>query len=156
MVALSKVAEGLERCTNVGFSTLNYCPETVLVHCAFLLAHNEAGQSLVGMEKCTCSQVVRIVSETVREVTTQTRQTDCRKFLDAETKGLEFKIHFWVFTSLLKSYDTLDPGESPEEDYLDSFPPLPPFDINFYVSLVHEIGWADLLVEVRVYVHGSP
>ena len=149
MAARLKVVGSLERRCNIALSDMNYCPETVLVHCAFLLADKEAGQSLIGAEKGNCRRVVQIVSEAIREVTREAIQDNTRKLLQVEMKELEFKIHSWVFTSLLKCYGVFGPGESPEEDYFDSFPPLPQFDINFYLQLVHEVGWGDLLVEVR-------
>ena len=152
MAARLKVVGSLERRCNIALSDLDYCPETVLVQCAFLLADKEAGQSLIGAEKGNCRRVVQIVSEAIREVTKEAIQDNTRKLFQVEIKEIEFKIHSWVFTSLLKCYGIFGPGESPEEDYFDSFPPLPQFDIKFYLQLVHEVGWGDLLVEVRTYI----
>lgn len=68
MAALLKVVENLERGC-MGVNEMNYCPETVLVHSAFLLADKEAGQSLNGAEKGKCGRLVHIVSATIREIT---------------------------------------------------------------------------------------
>lgn len=154
MAALLKVVENLERGC-MGVNEMNYCPETVLVHSAFLLADKEAGQSLNGAEKGKCGRLVHIVSATIREITREALRADTRKLLLGEVRQLEFKIHSWLFASLLKSYYSLDLDDSPEEDYFDSFPPLPQFGINFYLELVQDMEWSELLVEVgeRYHVH---
>ena len=81
---------------------MNYCPETVLVHGAFLLADKEAGQSLIGAEKGNCRRVIQIVSEAIREITREAIQDNARKLLQVEMEEFEFKIHSWVFTSFVK------------------------------------------------------
>ena len=162
-MALLKVASYVRentverRDSTVGFREINYCPETVLVHSAFLLA--ETVQKLDEIEKDKCSQVVKIVTGTVREITREVLHENTRKLRQIEVREIEFKIHSWVFYSLLKTSDYHDRGESLEEDdYFDSFPPLPQFGINFYVELVQELEWGELLVEVRensmhTYIH---
>ena len=131
---------------------MNYCPETVLVHSAFVLADKESGKNLNRVEKGECSRAVQLVSETIREVINEAPQADTRKLLQVEVRELEFKIHSWVFASLLKGYIGFDVGESPEEDYFHSFPPLPQFGVSFYLELVHDLGWGELLVEVRTEI----
>ena len=136
------------RGSTAGFREMNYCPETVLVHSAFLLA--ESVQKLDEIEKDKCSQVVKIVTGTVREITREVLRENTRKLRQIEVREIEFKIHSWLFYSLLKRSDCHDLGESlEEEDYFDSFPPLPQFGINFYLELVQELEWGELLVEVR-------
>ena len=138
----------IRRGSTAGFREMNYCPETVLVHSAFLLA--ETVQKLDEIEKDKCSQVVKIVTGTVREITREVLHENTRKLRQIEVREIEFKIHSWVFYSLLKRSDCHDLGESlEEEDYFDSFPPLPQFGINFYLELVQELEWGELLVEVR-------
>ena len=135
------------RGSTAGFREMNYCPETVLVHSAFLLA--ETVQKLDEIEKDKCSQVVKIVTGTVREITREVLHENTRKLRQIEVREIEFKIHSWVFYSLLKRSDCHDLGESlDEEDFFDSFPPLPQFGINFYLELVQELEWGELLVEV--------
>ena len=136
------------RGSRAGFREMNYCPETVLVHSAFLLA--ETVKKLDEIEKDKCSQVVKIVTGTVREITREVLHENTRKLRQIEVREIEFKIHSWVFYSLLKRSDCHDLGKSlEEEDYFDSFPPLPQFGINFYLELVQELEWGELLVEVR-------
>ena len=128
---------------------INYCPETVVVHTAFLLADREAVRGLNELEKGKCSKAIQIVSEAVREITQKSPLDEKSNSVhQVKATELEFKIHYWVFSFLVRRYGNLD-GESPGEDYLDSFPPLPQFGVNFYLGLVHEVGWSKLLVEVR-------
>ena len=128
----------------------SYCPETVLIHSAFLLAHKEAEKSLSEMEKGGRSKVAQIVSETIREVTSANFEPFGHELLQTEIKELEFQIHSWIFTSFLNDIGlvAVDQDDSAEEDFFHSFPPLPPFGVEFYLELVHEIGWQKYLVEV--------
>ena len=131
-------------------SIVSYCPETVLIHGAFLLAHKEAEKSLSKMEKGGSSKVAQIVSETIREVTSANFEPVGHELLQTEIKELEFQIHSWIFTSFLKDIGlvAIDQDDFAEEDFFHSFPPLPPFGVEFYLELVHEIGWQKYLVEV--------
>ncbi|KAJ7339439.1 hypothetical protein OS493_005837 [Desmophyllum pertusum] len=125
---------------------MNYCPETVLVHSAFLLANNVAARSLNELERGKCSQAVQIISGAIREITQESLLGE--KLLQVEVRQLEFKIHSWLFSSLFSSYGGLECGELSEEEYFDSFPPLPQIGVGFYLELVQEVGWSELLVEV--------
>lgn len=127
---------------------MNYCPETVVVHTAFLLADKEAVRGLNELQKDKCSKAIQIVSEAIREMTQKSHLDEENKLLQAEATELEFKIHSWVFSSLFRRYGGFASGESPGEDYFDSFPPLPQIGVSFYLELVHEVGWTELLVEV--------
>ena len=134
-----------------GFShskNMNYCPETVLVHTAFLLADKEAGQGLNELQKDKYSKAIQIVSEALREITQKSPLDEKNNLHQVEPTELEFKIHSWVFYSLFRRYGGFEFGESAEEDYFDSFPPLPQIGVSFYLELVHEVGWSELLVEV--------
>ncbi|KAK2553229.1 Gem-associated protein 4 [Acropora cervicornis] len=130
-------------------SSVSYCPETVLIHSAFLLAHKEAEKSLSEMEKGGSSKVAQIVSETIREVTSANFEPVGHELLQTEIKELEFQIHSWIFTSFLNDIGlvAIDQDDLAEEDFFHSFPPLPPFGVEFYLELVHEIGWQKYLVE---------
>ena len=132
----------------VRFKEINYCPETVVVHTAFLLADREAVRGLNELEKGKCSKAIQIVSEAIREITQKSPLDEKNNVHQVKATELEFKIHSWVFSSLFRKYGGLEVGESPEEDYLDSFPPLPQIGVNFYLGLVQEEGWNKLLVEV--------
>lgn len=127
---------------------MNYCPETVVVHTAFLLADKAAVRGLNELEKGKCSEAIQIVSGAIREITQKSPFGEKNKLLQIEVTELEFKIHSWVFYSLFRRYGGFEFGESPEEDYFDSFPPLPQIGVSFYLELVHEVGWNELLVEV--------
>ena len=131
---------------------MNYCPETVLVHTAFLLADNEVVQGLNESQKGKYCRAVQVVSGAIREITQGSLDLDEENEVhQVEVRQLEFKIHSWVFHSLCKGYvssESSDHEESPEYEYLDSFPPLPQFGVRFYLELVQEVGWSELLVEV--------
>lgn len=127
---------------------INYCPETVVVHTAFLLAEREAVRGLDELEKGKCSKAIQIVSEAIREMTQKSPLDEKNNLHQMEATELEFKIHSWVFSSLFRRYGGLEFGDSPEEDYYDSFPPLPQIGVSFYLELVQEVGWSELLVEV--------
>lgn len=129
-------------------SIMSYCPETVLIHGAFLLAHKEAEKNLSEMEKGGSSKVAQIVSQTIREVTSANFEPVGHELLQKEIKELEFQIHSWIFTSFLNGIGLVDQDDFLEEDFFHSFPPLPPFGVEFYLELVHEIGWQKYLVEV--------
>ena len=133
---------------------MNYCPETVLVHSAFLLANNVAARSLNELERGKCSQAVQIISGAIREITQESLLGE--KLLQVEVRQLEFKIHSWLFSSLFSSYGGLECGELSEEEYFDSFPPLPQIGVGFYLELVQEVGWSELLVEVCKYIALKP
>lgn len=133
----------------IRFKEINYCPETIVIHTAFLLADKEAVQGLNELEKGKCSKAIQIVSEAIREITQKSPLDEKNNLHQVKATELEFKIHSWVFSSLFRRYGDLEFGESTEEDYLDSFPPLPQFGVNFYVELVQKVGWSKLLVEVR-------
>ncbi|KAL9988358.1 hypothetical protein ACROYT_G002795 [Oculina patagonica] len=126
---------------------MNYCPETVLVHSAFLLAHNEAVRGLNELVKGECSKALQVVSGAIREITQGALVDEKHELLQVEIRELEFKIHSWVFYSLFRSYGGFGFSESAEEEYFDSFPPLPKIGVRFYVELVQEVEWSDLLVE---------
>lgn len=127
---------------------MNYCQETVLVHSAFLLAQSE--QSLTELEKGKCSRAAHIVSRAVKEITEELLVDDKGRLLQVEVRGLEFKIHSWVFASLFRGYGGLKFADSREADYFDSFPPLPQMGAGFYLELLQEVGWSQLLVEVSL------
>ena len=137
---------------NVGFicylKEMNYCPETVLIHCAFLLADKKAVQGLNEQEKDKCSKAVQVVSGAIREITQRLLVDEKHELLQVEVRELEFKIHSWVFYSLFRRYGGFGFSESPEEEYFDSFPPLPQIGVGFYLELVQEVEWSELLVEV--------
>lgn len=125
---------------------MNYCPETVIVHSAFFLA--ESLQSLTKLEKGKGTKAVQIVSKAIKEVTGELLVDDKGRLPQVEVRRLEFKIHSWIFASLLKAYGGLKFDDSREEDYFDSFPPLPGMGVEFYLELLQEVGWNELLVEV--------
>ena len=127
---------------------INYCPETVVVHTAFLLADREAVRGLIELEKNKCSKAIQIVSEAIREITQRSPLDEKNNLHQGKAAELEFKIHSWVFSSLFRRYGGFEFGESPGEDYFDSFPPLPQIGASFYLELVQEMGWNELLVEV--------
>lgn len=131
---------------------MNYCPETVLVHAAFLLADNDAVKGLNESQKGKCCRAVQVVSGSIREITQGSLGLDEKNEVhQVEVRQLEFKIHSWIFNSLCKRYvssESSDNEESPEDEYLDSFPPLPQIGVGFYLELVQEVGWSELLVEV--------
>lgn len=129
-------------------SIMSYCPETVLIHGAFLLANKEAKKGLSEMEKGDGSKVARIVSETIREVTSAKFEPVGHNLLQTEINELEFQIHSWVFTSFLNGIGLVDQDDFPEDDFFHSFPPLPQFGVEFYLELVHKMGWQKYLVEV--------
>ncbi|XP_068734665.1 uncharacterized protein [Montipora capricornis] len=140
---------GFFQSCGMGYSMISYCPETVLVHCAFLLADKEAGLGLAKVEKGNCRQVILIVSDSIREITARNLQADghVHKLHQTKIKQLEFQIHSWVFSSFLKGIGFLDPDNLPEDDCFHCLPPLPPFNVEFYLDLLHEMGWEELLVE---------
>ena len=127
---------------------MNYCPETVIVHSSFLLADKKAAKSLSSADKRTCCELAQIVSGTIREVTRELLGEETCKRLDVEVRGLEFKLHSWIFSSLLSRYQQNKVDGSIEEHYFDSLPPLPRFGISFYLEVVKELQWENLLVEV--------
>lgn len=124
---------------------MNYCPETVIVHSAFLLA--ESLQSLTKLEKGKGTRAVQIVSRAIKEITGELLVDDKGRLLPVEVRTLEFKIHSWIFASLLKAYGGLKFDDSREEEYFDSFPPLPGMGVGFYLELLQDVGWNELLVE---------
>ena len=113
-----------------------YCRETVLLHSAFALVEKKALIPLANINRERSRELVGIISHTVEELMCGVgKQEELRKQLNA-----------WCFTDMCRSHWR---AYDEEMDKFQEFPPLPQFSIVFYVELVKELQWTDLVAQVR-------
>jgi hypothetical protein len=128
---------------------MRYCQETVIIQSAFLLSGKTTSLEQ-NLKKRELAQVVRIVKDAINEASEGLSINQEKKpVLPVETRALHRKLHLWLYKTW-RGYCTCTSSEviTGSDSYLDGFPPLPRFGAELYISIVQEMSWEVLLIEV--------
>ena len=141
---------------------MQYCPETIIVHSAFSHVkrqlHNRS-RSLRDLTKRECissaCETVSVVSGAIREATRglEYRQSSDSPLFPYEISNLNYKLNAWIFKTWQRyreksSGDRCVQHSKTQNDYFSCFPPLPHFNTAVYLSLVKDLGWSKIMIEV--------